>query len=400
MSKLERTYLFLIFVIYAAACVETDIYLPAFTDMMSHFKVSEEQIQQLLSWNFIGICLSGPLYGPVADAYGRKKPLIVALLFFLLGSVFTMFAESYNWMLVGRLLQGVGSGGCFTLGTAIIFDAFRQEKAMKAVNMLNLMIPFMMALAPLIGGWLNVQFGFRSNFTFIGVLVAASLAICWAVLKEPLDEDKRIPIKAKVMANSFKRALTNGPFWIMTGVISLIFAGYIGFLSTSSVLFVKEFGVSKTLFPIFQAAILIAWLAASLVFHFYSEKIGPDLIKKWGIGLVFCSGIAFFSATYFTPTNPVTLTLAMVPFAFGANWILSMYFPEGMEALPDIKGTTSSLLTSIRLLITAIVVGTASYYYNETIYPIAVVEIGTVAVCVPILILYERNKQRNTEEVV
>lgn len=113
-------YLLLIIVIFIAACIETDIYLPAFPDMMLAFGVSEEVIQSLLTWNFVGICLAGPLYGPVSDSFGRKKPLIIALGLFLLGSLITVFAQTFEQMLLGRLLQGLGSGGCFTLGTAIL----------------------------------------------------------------------------------------------------------------------------------------------------------------------------------------------------------------------------------------------------------------------------------------
>src|SRR5579885_3668479 len=86
MTKRELKYLLLIIVIFIAACIETDIYLPAFPDMMAFFSVSEETIQSLLTWNFIGICLSGPFYGPLSDAIGRKKPLIAALGLFLAGS--------------------------------------------------------------------------------------------------------------------------------------------------------------------------------------------------------------------------------------------------------------------------------------------------------------------------
>jgi len=50
--KKERKYLFLIIVIFIAACIETDIYLPAFPEMMVWFSASEGAIQSLLTWNF------------------------------------------------------------------------------------------------------------------------------------------------------------------------------------------------------------------------------------------------------------------------------------------------------------------------------------------------------------
>src|SRR5580700_2993957 len=127
--KTELKFLFLIIFIFIAACIETDIYLPALPDMMAWFSVSEGAIQSLLTWNFVGICVSGPLYGPLSDAFGRKKPLLTALGMFLGGSLITLFAQSLDQMIVGRILQGLGSGGCFTLGTAILFDAFQKDRA-------------------------------------------------------------------------------------------------------------------------------------------------------------------------------------------------------------------------------------------------------------------------------
>ncbi len=180
-KKIHSKYLLLIIIIFVAACIETDIYLPAFPDMMTWFGVTEGQIQSLLTWNFIGICIAGPFYGPISDSIGRKRPLLIALTLFFIGSIITIFAGNINQMLIGRVFQGIGSGGCFTLGTAILFDAFQKEKAIKALNQLNLIIPVIMALAPLLGGYLNLTFGFRSNFLCIAlfVLISLILSICF-----------------------------------------------------------------------------------------------------------------------------------------------------------------------------------------------------------------------------
>src|SRR5271156_5602586 len=104
--KTEIKYLFLIIIVFIAACIETDIYLPAFPDMMQFFSVSEGAIQGLLTWNFVGICVSGPFYGPLSDSFGRKRPLMIALLLFLVGSILTFFGTTFSQMLTGRVLQG------------------------------------------------------------------------------------------------------------------------------------------------------------------------------------------------------------------------------------------------------------------------------------------------------
>ena len=82
----------------------------------------------------------------------------------------------------------------------------------------------------------------------------------------------------------------------------------------------------------------------------------------------------------------------MMLYAFGGNWVIGLYFPEGMEILPRIKGITASLMTSARLLIAAFVIGLTSALYNATIYPLAAVIFGTILIMMPTLILYEKRR--------
>ncbi len=392
-TKTEIKYLFLIIVIFIAACIETDIYLPAFPDMMIWFSASEGAIQSLLTWNFFGICISGPLYGPLSDSFGRKKPLMVALGMFLGGSVITLFAQNLDQMLWGRILQGFGSGGCFTLGTAIIFDAFQKNRAITALNKLNTIIPLIMAGAPMIGGYLNNTYGFRSNFLAIAIFVLLSVLVSLFLFEETLAKEKRTPFQAKKILGDFKQAFGNLAFWQITVVISVIFSGYIAFLSGSSVLFVVEFGMSKTIFPFLQAALLGGWVCGSLLLNRSVAKWSALKVKNAGILLCVIGGLGFAASALIAPRDPYLLTLWMVIYAFGANWIIGLYFPEAMELLPHIKGVTASLLTSTRLLIAALIVGMAGALYNATIYPLAAIIFGTILVILPTLLLYERRRR-------
>ncbi|MBS0627980.1 MAG: MFS transporter [Verrucomicrobia bacterium] len=389
-KKEEIKYLIVITIIFIAACIETDIYLPAFPDMMKAFAVSEGTIQGLLTWNFVGICLSGPFYGPISDSLGRKKPLMIALLLFLLGSVLTLFALNFPQMIAGRILQGLGSGGCFTLGTAIIFDAFQKEKAVCALNNLNMAIPIIMSLAPMVGGFLNYTYGFRSNFLLIALFVLVSLFLCLFFFKESLLPEKRLVFKFSSVAKDFKRVITHSAFQKITLATSFLFAGYIGFLSYTSLLFVSEFGISKNFSPFFQVLILCTWTIGGLCLKRVLAALGNKRVKKTGLILCIIGTIAFMLTTFLYPQNPYLLVGSFLPYIFGANWVFGLYFPEAMELLPDIKGITASLITSARLLIAALTVGLISSLYNATIYPLMLVILATLLIILPCLISYEK----------
>ena len=104
--------------------------------------------------------------------------------------------------------------------------------------------------------------------------------------------------------------------------------------------------------------------------------------------------LGLVAAVLLAPRNPYLLTVGMVLYAFGANWIIGLYFPEGMEILPHIRGITASLLTSVRLLVAAFVVGLASNLYNATVYPLAATVVVTTMVIIPTLFFYEKAQAR------
>lgn len=393
MLKKELKYLLLIILIFIAACIETDIYLPAFTDMMVYFQVSADQIQSILSWNFIGICLSGPLYGPISDSFGRRKPLFVALGLFFMGSLVTLCADNFTVMLFGRLLQGLGCGGCFTLGTTIIFDSFSGEKAVKALAKINSIVPFIMAAAPIAGGYLNEHFGFRSNFLTITIIVFISLVATFLFFSETLSPEKRVPFSLNKIAKNFKTVCLSLPFWQNTMIVCSIFAGYITFLSGISVLFVLDFGISKESLPCYQAALLGAWLMANFLCSWALSRFGLSFVKNSGIYIFLTGGILLLLAVLIAPKNPYFLTLSMVFYSFGANWVQGVYFPEVMGLFPEIKGVTASIISSTRLLISAAAVSLASGLYNSTIYPYAGVIFVVITINLTAILFYEKGKR-------
>lgn len=390
--RAEFKYLFLTIIVFIVVSIDTDIYLPAFPDMMEWFSASESEIQTLLTWNFVGVCLSGPFYGPISDSYGRKKPIVVALALFLIGSVISLFSQNLNQMLTGRILQGIGAGGCFTLRTAIIFDVFKKEKAISALNKFNTAIPLIRAASPMIGGYLNYSFGFRANFLLIALLVLTSFVICLFFLDETVPEEQKKPIKIFKITQDFKQLFFCLSFWQLALVTSVIYGGYIAFLSGTSILFVIELGMKKTTLSWIQAAVLGSWVIGSLTLTRSITKWGIPKIKKTGILFTVIGGLLLSLVTWIAPRDPYLLTGGMLFYTFGSNWIIGLYFPEGMETLPHIKGVAASLLTSARLLIAALVIAISGALYNATIYPLTAIVVTTVAITFTTLFYYEKRK--------
>jgi len=280
-----------------------------------------------------------------------------------MGSIGTVFTDSIHWMLAFRVLQGLGCGGCFTIGTAIIFDKFHHEQAMKVINDLNCVIPVVMAGAPMLGGYLNIHYGFRSNFTVVAVFSLITLCITAFFLEESLSADKRAPFALRKILKDFWRVLCCFRFWAPTILVSCIFAGYLCYVSYSALLFVNDYGVSRAHYPMYQASVLIAFVCASLSANRMISTIGVEKMKRYGLSLLGIGGASFMIVGSLWPEQYNLFHIGMVFYSFGAGWLIGPYFTESMEALPDIKGITASLVTSFRLLFTALFISIVSTYY-------------------------------------
>tara|TARA_A100001015_G_C14918146_1_gene683194 strand:+ start:858 stop:1247 length:390 start_codon:yes stop_codon:yes gene_type:complete len=124
---------------------------------------------------------------------------------------------------------------------------------------------------------------------------------------------------------------------------------FLSFLSTSSVLFLVEFGIKKTHFPFFQGSILISFVIASISCTPVTNCLGISRIKKIGLLITGIGAVSFSLFTFLTLENFYLLTLGVVFYTFGFMWVQGPYFAECMVLLPD-KGVMASLLTSVRLL--------------------------------------------------
>ena len=140
---------------------EVDLFVPSFPEIKSHFNVSTVWLEALLSANFIGSCISLFFVGDLADKYGRKPIILIGLIIFIIGSSFCAFSLNYNFLLIGRFLQGFGISAPAILCFIIIADLFPLKKQQYYIGVLNGFINVAVAGAPVIGSYIAMCFHFR-----------------------------------------------------------------------------------------------------------------------------------------------------------------------------------------------------------------------------------------------
>ncbi|MBV7296385.1 multidrug effflux MFS transporter [Enterovibrio paralichthyis] len=362
----ERTIRFLILMIFLAAAMETDIYLPAFPDMMAAFNTDETMIQRVLSFNFLGICLASLIYGPLSDAIGRRKVLNIGYGFFIAGSLGCVFADTIEMLIFWRFLQGFGSAACMIIGAAMVFDLYKEEKAAEIVSDLNSLVVSIIAFAPMLGGWINYQFGYTYNFVFIAVLTVATGLICFFKLPESLPVEKRKALSLKGVGSDYLTVLKNGEFWANVLITTAIFAGYMIFISNMPLVFVNHLGVDVAVFPFYQVSLLVAFVVASLNAGRMIKWFGLTRMRRFGFGMIAMAVLVMFVMPTAWQQTPIVVTGIMLIYSLGAGICIGIFFARSMEAVPDQTGVSASLVTAIRLALVALLIDISGGLFDGT----------------------------------
>ena len=158
--------IFFICIMIALAQAGLVLYTPAFSMMSGVFHVSARLIKFTLTAYLFGFGISQLFYGPLSDRYGRKKILLVAMFIFCVGCLWTIFSNNYDGLLLSRIIQGVGAGGCMTLSRAILRDSFDGKDYLYAASFLSAGFAIGLGVAPIIGGHLLYFFLGNLNLYF------------------------------------------------------------------------------------------------------------------------------------------------------------------------------------------------------------------------------------------
>lgn len=370
---------------YGAFCIETDIYAPSFPDMVQYFGTSESRIQDIITWNFIGLFLSTLFYGPMSDAYGRKPLLCSGLLIFSLSSVACTFATSVEQLIFFRFLQGLGCGAITGIGPAMVFDVFPSKESAKLITILNSFVTGMIALAPLVGSWVNLAFGWRMNFIIVAVISVLTFVTAIFLLQETLPQSKRSTFDLKGMLKDYGGLLIHFNFMGHTIIWTSIFGMLILFTANQSLIFIEYLHVDPKVFGYYQAAVMATFFAGSLIANRIIEWFGMQTAKRIGNTAFVLGTLSLALVAQASPPSPLFLTLSMCLASSGVAISGTIHYVDSI-ADTDGKGAATALGQAMRLIVSAIMVAIGTLTFNGSMQPIVMIGLGTVALMLFLLL--------------
>jgi len=353
----------------ALNALSIDILLPALTEIGQELGAYGNDRQLVITAYVFGFGLAQLGFGPLADALGRRRTLLFALVAYLTATVLCMMAPSLWFLILARALQGVAAAATRVIGVAVVRDLVSGRRMAEIMSFA--MTVFMIApiLAPGIGQLILLGGSWRWILAFI-FLMAAALAIWMMVrLPETLAPEKRIALNWRSVLRNYKLA---GSHRITLGYLiasSFIMGSLFAYIATSEQVF-SELYHREALFPVFFALVAVGLAISSTVNARVVRRLGMRRISHGALAVYLgINTVHLGLALIMTPPFWVffiLLTLALMLFSMiGANFSALCMEPAGERA-----GTTAALYGAVTAMSGAALGSIIGQAYNNTVLPL------------------------------
>ena len=353
-----------------------DMYLPAFPAMAEDLGVSSEQIQLSLSVYFIGLASGQLVYGPLADRFGRRKPLLFGIGLFCVASLACALAPTLEWLLAARFAQALGGCAGMVVNRAVVRDLCEPIDAAKAFSQLMLIMGVAPILAPLAGTALLGLAGWASIFWFLTVFAGLFALAVYFFLPETLPPHMAPP----PLRSAFGRyiGLLCEPlfmFHALTGSVAM--AGMFAYISGSPYVFLELYKV-----PVEQYAWLFGSIAACFIL---SAQLNSRLLRRWSQlalirGTTFIYMLATVTLLLAAWLQVESLWLFLPPLVLSVA-IISQVLPNAsacaLAGHGHQAGIASALMGTMQFAIAGITSAAVGMLHDNTAVPMA----GVMAVC-------------------
>jgi len=373
-----------------------DMYLPALPTIAARLGAGTAATQMTLTSFFLGFGATQIVYGPVSDMVGRKLPLYVGLIIFILGSIGCGLSPGVDWLIGFRLLQGIGAAAVMVIPRAVIRDLHTGIEATRLMSLVILVFSVSPILAPLVGSSLIIPFGWRAVFVAVTIAACLGLGLVALVLPETRPPEERIASGlAEVMAG-YGTLLRDARFLGLTFIGGFGMASFFAFLAGSSFVYIEHFGLTPMQYSLSFSLNAVGFIGASQLSARLGERFGMSAVISVAVSAYATFAVILLGLIAIgVDSLAVMISLLFLSFA-----CLGLVIPSTMVlSLEDhgpIAGMASALGGTLQMAAGAVVIVAVSLVFNGTPMPM----VAAIAACALAALLLARLTLRSAEATV
>lgn len=269
-----------------------DMYLPALPSLAHSLHTSATPVQLTLTGCLVGLAVGQLVTGPISDAYGRRRPLLVGMAIYAGASAICAISPSIWLLAILRIVQGLAGGAGVVISRAVVRDRNSGTAAARYFSALMLVNGLAPILAPIIGGQLLRATSWRGVFVVLTGIGAVLFLAVLLGLPESLPPDRRHSGGFRATLGIFRRLLTDRSLVACIAACGFSFAAMFAYISASSFVLQNIYGVSPQIFSAIFGTNALGIMLLSQVSRVLVVRYGPRRLLISGLFSISSGGIA------------------------------------------------------------------------------------------------------------
>lgn len=334
-----------------------DTYLPSMPAIGAEFGVGPVAVQQTLSVFLFTFAFMMLFYGTLSDSFGRRPVILGALSLYTLSSIGAAWAPTFGWLLFFRALQGLSAGAGSVIGQAIVQDRFSGAQAQKMMSHILMVFGLAPAIAPVLGGWLHVTFGWRANFVFLALFGAAMILVVARMLPESLPREKRQAFHPGTIARNYLMVLRNPQFLMLSLALGLVFGGLSLYIGAAANFVMEILGLPETAFAWMFIPLIGGMVVGSAWGGKRATKAPPGRLLWIGYSVMAVASVLNVGYNVLFAASVPWAVLPLAVFTFGLAVAMPGIQLTAMGLFPHNRGLAASMVGFIQMMSFALVSG-------------------------------------------
>ena len=328
--------------------------------------------QKFITMIFLGLGVGQLVFGPLSDSFGRKPIVYIGFVVFCVASVICVLAPNLEWMILGRILQGIGLSAPRTISISMIRDSYKGDYMAKIMSFVTAFFILVPIVAPAMGKFFLDHYGWEAIFYM--QLVATIIVGVWFWRRQPetLKPEYKIKFSNHVFVDGFKELLRHRETMAFTIVSGLITGAFMVYLSSAQEVFEVQFGLADN-FPYVFAGLAISVGLSTLLNGTMVVKLGMRRLALIALTL-FCTVSTVYVGLFWNSQNPslwILITFLAMQF-FTLGFLFGNLRAIAMEPIGHIAGIGAAITGFISTMIAIPIATYVGSYIQDTILPLFV----------------------------
>jgi MFS transporter, DHA1 family, multidrug resistance protein len=370
----RRTYLF-----YALALgfltmigpISIDTFLPMIPSMAKGLNVGIGSIEFSLTAIFSGNAIGQILYGPLADRFGRRPIIIIALFVFFVATIGAGLATDIETLVYWRFLQGLMMASGRILANSVARDLYEREKLAKMITVIMVVgIMSSIGSAPL-GGYLSEHYSWPTVFWFMALYSGVAFLIFFLFFKETIVEKDFRALRPSILLGNFATITANRTFILNVICGGFVLSGLVAYLNSSAGVIIGIFGIEPATYGLLYSTIMIGYTIAAVIAGKLIDYFHVNTLIKIGSFAVAGGGILMLGFALGEINHVFAVMGPMIVFMIGFAFLVPQTIAASLTPFPEKAGTASSLQGFIQNAMAAVVSALLAVFADGTAVPMS-----------------------------